>query len=51
MADFAHLHVHSEFSLLDGFCRIPEILERTRELGMDAVALTDHGVMYGAGDC
>ncbi len=50
MADFAHLHVHSEFSLLDGFCRIPEILERTRELGMDAVALTDHGVMYGAAD-
>ena len=50
MADFAHLHVHSEFSLLDGFCRVPEILERTRELGMDAVALTDHGVMYGAAD-
>ncbi len=50
MADFAHLHVHSEFSLLDGFCRIPDILDRTRELEMDAVALTDHGVMYGAAD-
>lgn len=50
MADFAHLHVHSEFSLLDGFCRIPELLERTSELEMEAVALTDHGVMYGAAD-
>ena len=50
MADFAHLHVHSEFSLLDGFCRIPELVGRTLELGMDAVALTDHGAMYGAAD-
>ena len=50
MAGFAHLHVHSEFSLLDGFCRIPDLIARTRELGMDAVALTDHGVMFGAAD-
>ena len=50
MADFVHLHVHSEFSLLDGFCRIPELLSYTRELGMDAVALTDHGSMFGAAD-
>ena len=50
MAGFTHLHVHSEFSLLDGFCRIPDLIEQTRALGMDAVALTDHGVMYGAAD-
>ncbi len=50
MAGFAHLHVHSEFSLLDGFCRIPDLLDRTAALGMDAVALTDHGAMYGAAD-
>ncbi len=44
---FVHLHVHSEFSLLDGLVRIDELVERVRELGMPAVALTDHGVMYG----
>ena len=50
MAGFAHLHVHSEFSLLDGFCRIPDLIERTAALGMDSVALTDHGAMYAAAD-
>ena len=45
---FTHLHVHSEYSLLDGMCRIPDLIARVKELGMDSVALTDHGVMYGA---
>ena len=45
---FVHLHVHSEFSLLDGACRIESLAERARELGQDAIAITDHGVMYGA---
>jgi DNA polymerase-3 subunit alpha len=45
---FTHLHVHSEYSLLDGMCRIPQLVSRTKELGMDSLALTDHGVMYGA---
>ena len=45
---FAHLHVHTEYSLLDGASRIKELVRRTKELGMDAVAMTDHGVMYGA---
>ncbi|MCL2342362.1 MAG: DNA polymerase III subunit alpha [Firmicutes bacterium] len=44
---FAHLHVHSEFSLLDGFCRIDEACQRAKELGQTALAITDHGVMYG----
>ena len=44
---FVHLHVHSEFSLLDGACRIPALVARTKELGMDAVALTDHGSLAG----
>ena len=44
---FVHLHVHSEYSLLDGACRIGSMMERVQELGQDAVALTDHGVMYG----
>ncbi|MBQ8357181.1 MAG: DNA polymerase III subunit alpha [Clostridia bacterium] len=48
MADFVHLHLHSEYSLLDGACRVSEIPKRARECGHDAVALTDHGVMYGA---
>ena len=47
---FVHLHVHTEYSLLDGFCRIRGIMDRVRELGQDAVAITDHGVMYGAID-
>ena len=48
MPDFVHLHVHSEFSLLDGMCRIKDLPKRAKELGMSAIALTDHGVMYGA---
>ena len=45
---FVHLHVHSEYSLLDGACRIGEMAKRARELGQTALAVTDHGVMYGA---
>ncbi len=44
---FTHLHVHTEYSLLDGSARISELVLRTKELGMDSVAITDHGVMYG----
>ena len=44
---FVHLHVHSEYSLLDGACRIPELIEQVRAMGQTAIALTDHGVMYG----
>ncbi len=46
-SDFVHLHVHSEYSLLDGACRISKMMEHVRALGQTAVALTDHGVMYG----
>lgn len=45
---FVHLHVHSEYSLLDGMCRIDEYLEHAKKLGMPAVAITDHGALYGA---
>ncbi|HYF61754.1 MAG TPA: DNA polymerase III subunit alpha, partial [Herpetosiphonaceae bacterium] len=48
MNDFIHLHVHSEYSLLDGYATTKGIAERAAELGMDSIALTDHGVMYGA---
>ena len=48
MGEFVHLHLHSEYSLLDGACRISGIPKRVRECGQDAVAITDHGVMYGA---
>ncbi len=47
---FVHLHVHSEYSLLDGACRIQSLIDRAKELGQTAVAITDHGVMYGAVD-
>ncbi len=47
---FTHLHLHTEYSLLDGACRIPALVERLKTLGMDACAVTDHGVMYGAID-
>ena len=47
-SDFIHLHVHSEYSLLDGYATTKAIAERAVELGMDSIALTDHGVMYGA---
>lgn len=48
MAGFVHLHVHSEYSLLDGSSRIIDLVQRADELGMDALAITDHGVMYAA---
>ncbi len=48
MNGFVHLHLHSEYSLLDGACRIEEIPQRVKECGQEAVAITDHGVMYGA---
>ena len=44
---FTHLHVHTEYSLLDGSNKVKELVTRTKELGMDSVAITDHGVMYG----
>ena len=47
MSSFVHLHVHSEYSLLDGAARISELVQRAQQLGMTALALTDHGVMYG----
>ena len=47
---FVHLHVHTEYSLLDGACRISGIMDRVKELGQTAVAITDHGVMYGCID-
>ena len=47
---FTHLHVHTEYSLLDGSNKIKELVARTKELGMDSVAITDHGVMYGVID-
>ena len=47
---FVHLHVHTEYSLLDGACRIPLLVKRVKELGQEAVAITDHGVMYGVID-
>ncbi len=50
MPSFAHLHVHTEFSLLDGMSRIKNLVQHTAELGMDALAITDHGAMYGAID-
>ena len=50
MPDFVHLHVHSEFSLLDGANRIKDLPVRAKELGMKAMAITDHGVMFGAID-
>ena len=45
---FVHLHVHTEYSLLDGACRIEQLAKAVKELGQDAIAVTDHGVMYGA---
>ncbi|MDP3278490.1 MAG: DNA polymerase III subunit alpha [Deltaproteobacteria bacterium] len=50
MADFAHLHVHSQYSMLDGAIRVKDLVKRTKALGMKAVALTDHGNMHGAID-
>ena len=47
---FTHLHVHTEYSLLDGSSKIKELTARAKELGMDSMAITDHGVMYGVID-
>lgn len=50
MSGFVHLHVHSEYSLLDGACRIQDLASHAKDLGQTAVAITDHGVMYGVVD-
>src|SRR5207244_7647075 len=49
MADssFVHLHVHTHYSLLDGACKIPDLVKRAKALGMDSLAITDHGCMFG----
>ncbi|HUV46951.1 MAG TPA: DNA polymerase III subunit alpha [Candidatus Bathyarchaeia archaeon] len=47
MLDFVHLHVHTEYSLLDGLSKIPELVKKAKDLNMPALAITDHGVMYG----
>ncbi len=44
---FNHLHIHTDYSLLDGMCRIPDLIGKAKELGMDSLAITDHGVLYG----
>jgi DNA polymerase-3 subunit alpha len=48
MSSFTHLHCHTHYSLLDGLSKIDELVDRVKELGMDSIAITDHGVMYGA---
>ena len=50
MTDFVHLHVHTEYSLLDGACKIKELVKLAASLGQKAIAITDHGVMYGVID-
>ena len=50
MKPFVHLHVHTQYSLLDGAARIPELVKRAKALGQSALAITDHGVMYGVID-
>ena len=50
MPDFVHLHVHSEFSLLDGANKIKDLPTRAKELGMQSMAITDHGAMFGVVD-
>ena len=47
---YVHLHLHTEFSLLDGACRIKKLVKHVKQLGQTAVAITDHGVMYGVID-
>ena len=47
---FTHLHVHTENSMLDGLSRIDQMIAKAKELGMDSLAITDHGVLYGAID-
>lgn len=50
MADFTHLHVHTQYSILDGACNINKLVTKAKDLGMDSLAITDHGVMYGVLD-
>lgn len=50
MSKFCHLHLHTQYSLLDGFAKIDKLMDRAKELNMDSVAITDHGVMFGAVD-
>ena len=50
MSGFVHLHLHTEYSLLDGACRIDPLMEHLKDIGQTAVAITDHGVMYGVID-
>src|SRR4030095_8649144 len=45
--EFVHLHVHTHYSLLDGACRVSDLVKRTKALGMDAISITDHGCMFG----
>ena len=47
MSDFTHLHVHTQYSILDGAASIPALMAKTKEFGMTALAITDHGYMYG----
>ena len=47
MSGFCHLHVHTQYSLLDGAARIKDLMARAKEMGMTHIAMTDHGVMYG----
>lgn len=47
---YTHLHVHTEYSLLDGLCRIPHLIGKAKAMGMNSLAITDHGNMYGAVD-
>src|SRR5207247_8707573 len=49
-ADFVHLHLHTEYSLLDGACRLDRLVDRAHELTFPALAITDHGAMYGVID-
>ena len=48
MSNFCHLHVHTKYSLLDGLCKIDELIERVKALGQNSIAITDHGNMFGA---
>ena len=50
MGDFTHLHVHTEYSLLDGCARIKPLIDKACDLGQKSIAVTDHGVMYGVID-
>ena len=49
-ADFVNLHLHTEYSLLDGACRLDRLMDKAVELNFDALAITDHGALYGAID-